>query len=260
MSSKGGLLSEEEIDRIAEDEVLGEARDVLAGLDIRLQQVRTGDLDRADAARTLLQDASNLHLKARSVSLTGLAPLTHRLEDYLSALKTLEDKHIDDLQTIADRIAAVLDGEDVAVEAVAEVMRSMPHKPVFDVDDITFSEVEVMLVMPQRSAAKIVARELAACGYRVSTVLDPMDALALAVSLKPDLVITGMVMPRLSGVDLACALTAMPATRKIPVALLTSLERGHADLADLPMSCGLIRRGNQFGDDLAMVLDRFGIT
>lgn len=260
MSSRDRVLSEEEVDRLAENEVLGEARDVLAGLDVRLQQVRTGDLDRTEAARILLQDASNLHLKARSVSLTGLAPLTHRLEDYLSAVKTLEDKHIDDLQTIADRISSVLDGDDVPVENVAEVMRSMPHKPVFDVEDITFSEVEVMLVMPQRTAAKIVARELAACGYRVSTVLDPLEAIALATSLKPDMVITAQVMPRLSGVDLSCALNAMPSTKKIPVALLTSLERGHPDLASLPMSCGLIRRGPQFGDDLANVLDRFGIT
>jgi CheY-like chemotaxis protein len=106
----------------------------------------------------------------------------------------------------------------------------------------------------------VVARELAACGYRVSTVLDPIEALELILETRPDFVITSMVMPCMSGVDLACALNAMPATKTIPVALLTSLEPGHPDLAPLPMNTGLIRRGAQFGDDLADVLQRFGIT
>src|SRR3546814_14006536 len=87
------LLSEEEVDRLAEEEVLAEARDVLSGLDIRLQQVRTGTLDAAQAAKLLLLDASNLRLKARSVTLAALGPLTHRLEDYLAGLPRLEDRH-----------------------------------------------------------------------------------------------------------------------------------------------------------------------
>src|SRR3546814_19867409 len=111
--------------------------------------------------------------------------------------------------------------------------------------------------MPQRSAARVVERELAACGYRVSTVLDPFEALELILDTRPDLVLTAMVMPRLTGVDLACALSAMPATRDIPTAVLTSLEPNHPDLSALPLGAGLIRRGPRFGDDLAPVLARF---
>lgn len=255
-----GLMSEEDVDRQAEDEVLAEARDVVAALDIRLQQMRTGDLDGREAARLLLLDASNLRLKARAVSMAGLGPLTHRLEDYLAGLPALAGEHIDDLQTFSDKIAAVLDGEAVAESEVADVVRHLPAKRTFEIEDVTISEVEVTLVMGQRSAARVVERELAACGYRVSTVLDPFEALALIVETKPDLVITAMVMPRMSGVDLACALSAMPATKKIPVAVLTSLSGDHPDLAALPMNAGLIRRGPSFGDDLAHVLQRFTIT
>ena len=89
---------------------------------------------------------------------------------------------------------------------------------------------------------------------------DTIEALELILETKPDLVITAQVMPRMSGVDLACALAAMPATRGIPVALLTSLDPDHPDLRALPMNVGLIRRGKQFGDDLADVLQRFHIT
>lgn len=254
------ILSEEEVNRQAEQELIDEARDVVAELELRLQALRTGHADRGEAAKRLLQDASNLRLKARSVSLPGFGPITHRLEDYLAGLAEIDDRQIEDLQAFADRIGALLDGDVVEPEAMPVVVRQLPRKQTFDVKDITISEIEVMLVMPQRSAARVVERELAACGYRVSTVIDAFEALQLIVATKPDLVITGMVMPGLSGVDLACALAAMPTTRHIAVTLLTSLEANHPDLAALPMKAGLIRRGHQFGDDLAHVLERFRIT
>jgi len=105
-----------------------------------------------------------------------------------------------------------------------------------------------------------VGRELAACGYRIATVQNPIEALELILETRPDIVITAQVMPRMSGVDLACALAAMPATKSIPVALLTSLDPDHPELKPLPMNVGLIRRGAHFGDDLADVLQRFNIT
>lgn len=255
-----GLLTEEEFDRQAEAEVLDEARDVVAELELRLQQLRTGGIDANAAAKLLLQHAVNLRLKARSVSLPGLGPLTHRLEDYLVGLRSLGPDNVADLQTFADHIAAVLDGDTVAPEAVAEVVRQLPKKATFDISEITVAHVEITLVMAQRTAARVIERELAACGYAVATVLDPFEALELIVQTRPDLVVTGMVMPRLSGVDLACAIAAMPVTKTIPVAVLTSLAPDHQDLAALPMNAGLIRRGPQFGDDLAHVLNRFGIT
>jgi hypothetical protein len=222
------LLSEEELDQQAEQELLDEARDVIEGLELRLQELRTGSLDAEEAARLLKQDISNLRLKCRSVAVPGLGALTHRLDDYLSNLSTIELQHIGDLQTFGDRIGRLLDGEEVGEAEIAAVVRDLPANTGFDVGEVTITDVEATLIVPQRSAARVVARELAACGYRVSTVLDPIDA--------------------------------MPATKTIPVALLTSLEPGHPDLAPLPMNTGLIRRGPRFGDDLADVLQRFGIT
>ena len=254
------MLSEEEVDQLATSEVLDEARDVVAGLELRLQQVRAGVLDGATAAKLLAQDAANLRLKARSVTIPGLGPLTHRLDDYAADIETIEAQHVEDLQAFSDKISDLLDGVPVGQDDVAAVVRDLPHKKTFDISDITITNTEVTLVIPQRAAAKVVERELAACGYRVSTVNDPLEAIGLVMETKPDLVITVMVMSRMSGVDLACALAAMPATRGIPVAVLTSLDADHADLKPLPMSVGLIRRGENFGDDLAEVLQRFRIT
>lgn len=260
MAATRGLISEEELDSQAESEVIDEARELVSNLELRVQQVKNGVLNPKEAAKQLSQESANLRMKARAVNLVGFGPLTHRLDAYLSEIDAVEARHANDLIAFADRISALLDGEKVAVDDVAAVLRQLPQQNTFNVEDVTVMDRDVTLVLPQRSAAKVVGRELAACGYRVSTVLNPIEALELILETKPDLVITAQVMPRMSGVDLACALAAMPATRTIPVALLTSLDPDHPDLRALPMNVGLIRRGKQFGDDLADVLQRFHIT
>lgn len=254
------ILSEEEVEQQYADEALDEARDVVSNLEIRMQQIRGETLDPAEAAALLAQDAANLRLKAKAVNIPGLSPLSHRLDEYLASTKTITAEHVDDLQRFSDRIASLLDGDALPSEEIAEVVRSMPHKSSFEVSDVTVTDTEVTLVIPQRTAARVVERELAACGYRVSTVLDPIEAFEIVLESKPDLVVTTVVMPRMSGVDLACALSAMPSTRHIPVAVLTSLEPNHPDLKALPMNVGLIRRGTNFGADLADVLQKFDIT
>lgn len=255
-----GMPSESLVEQRETEELSDEARDMVSALEIRLQQVRAGVLQDTQAIEMLRRDSFNLKLAARSGGVPGLGALVHRLDDYLADLKKLEPQHIQDLQVFADKIGGLLDGEAVEREQIATVVRELPTKKSFDISDIVITNVEVMLVIPQRSAARIVERELAACGYRVSIVLDPVEALNLIIETRPDLVITSLVFSSLSGVDLACALTAMPATKGIPVALLTSVERDHADLKALPMNVGLIRRGAAFGDDLAEVLERFDIT
>ncbi len=260
MAATSGLISEEEVNSQIESEVLDEARDLVSNIELRVQQVKNGILNSKDAAKALAQESANLRMKARAVNLVGFGPLTHRLDEYLSDIDSVEDKHTGDLIAFADRISSLLDGESVDLDNVAAVLRSLPQHQTFNVEDVVVTDEEVTLVIPQRSAAKVVGRELAACGYRVSTVLNPIEALELILETKPDLVITAQVMPRMSGVDLACALASMPSTKAIPVALLTSLDPDHPDLKPLPMNVGLIRRGAQFGDDLADVLQRFNIT
>src|SRR3546814_6102752 len=110
-------------------------------------------------------------MKARAVNLVGFGPLTHRLDEYLSGMNTVDAQHADDLVAFADRISALLDGEKVALDDVATVLRQLPQQNSFNVEDVTVMDKDVTLVLPQRSAAKVVGRALAACGYRVSTAL-----------------------------------------------------------------------------------------
>ena len=108
--------------------------------------------------------------------------------------------------------------------------------------------------------AAIVERELAACGYRSSVTHSSFEAIELAVRTRPDFIIVAKTIDDLDGVDVVNALQAMPKTRDIPTAVLTSDAPNHPSLRDLPFRTAIIRKGGAFGDDLAEALARFNIT
>lgn len=114
--------------------------------------------------------------------------------------------------------------------------------------------------MPRGAGAHIVELELRACGFRVVTEPSTLSAIGTVIRTKPDLVIATAVMAGMSGIDLACALDAMPATRAIPIALLTSLDAADVQLRALPHNVPVIQKGDQFGEDLAIALAKLSIT
>lgn len=75
----------------------------------------------------------------------------------------------------------------------------------------------------------VVSIKLSTAGYKVLTAEDGAEALNLAQSASPDLVITDQQMPLLSGTELCGRLLAEPGTRDIPVILLTARGFGITD-------------------------------
>ncbi len=252
-------LNAADIDRKLTAEYVDESRDVLNDLDVRLGNVRAGVQDGAALLADLRRSYFSLRLGARAAGLPTADVIAHRLVDYAGDLGALSDQAIDDLQVFHDRLRAALAGE-IAEADTRTVARSLPVSNSFDLTDVTIQDVEIMLVEPQRSTRRIFERELRACGYRVSNVQRSYEAIEQAVRTKPDMIICSLVLDELSGIDLACALTAMPATQPIPVAVLTSYSLGHPALAGLPARVAIIRKDHRFGDDLAEALARFSIT
>ena len=137
----------------------------------------------------------------------------------------------------------------------AALVRALPAKLGFDLGDIEIRNVEVLLVMPHGAQTRFVERELQQCGYRVSLMADSLRAFAMVVETKPDLVIISAMMPDLEGIDLAMALSAMPSTRNIPLAVITSLDKDDDILKLLPKRIPVLFKGSSFADDLFKALD-----
>ena len=208
----------------------------------------------------LRRHANSIKDVAGSAGIGILKVLAHRFEDYLSGISGFDAAARADCQVFLDRIAEAMDGRlDDDPQKIAEFCRRLPAKQAFRVEDVEIQDVEVMLVMTDGAATSFVTRELAECGYRIVNVWSTIDAFALAPQMRPDLIIVSNVMPELSGVDFACAIRAMPATHRIPVAVLTSQSRGDAALEDLPPDIPLLSKSARFADDVADVFGRYGL-
>lgn len=254
-------LSDAEISARLRAEFIDESREVANEIDVTISNMRGHGADRVSAINALRRSLHNLRVGGRSVNMPAVELIVHRFDDYISDVSTPSDEQIDDLQAFCDRLRAALDGDDPAQPIeLPEMVRQLPARKTFDISDITFLNIEVMLINSQRATAHFVERELQACGYRVVNVARSFEAIEMVVRTKPDMIICSAVLDELSGVDLACAFSSMPATAKIPFALLTSFSWGHPSLEGLPTRCAIIRKGPQFGDDLAEALARFQIT
>jgi len=176
----------------------------------------------------------------------------------------MNDPHGNDVRMFLDKIEAALDGtlEISKQNASAELVRELPaaSKFVHEFGDLTKKNIEILVIVPDKPTGHIVEREMAECGYRVAFARTSFKGFELALRTRPDMVLASGQIDDLTGIDLANAFAAMPVSKDIPFALLTSNDWGHPSLRSLPHSAGLVRKGKHFGDDIADCLRRFGIT
>lgn len=93
---------------------------------------------------------------------------------------------------------------------------------------------KILLVEDDQSLREIYGIRLTAEGYEIVPAGDGEQALALAVKEKPDLIISDVMMPKISGFDMLDILRSTPETKDIKVIMMTALssedqrERGEA--------------------------------
>jgi len=85
-------------------------------------------------------------------------------------------------------------------------------------------KLKILVIDDSRSVVMVVEAALTKEGYEVITASDGLQGMKLAISAKPDLIISDMVMPKMDGYGLFNALKAIPATTDIPIILLTATD------------------------------------
>lgn len=103
----------------------------------------------------------------------------------------------------------------------------------------------ILLVEPSATVAVIIQNALIKEGYKVLLATDGLEALKMASSERPRLIITDSTVPRMDGYGLLRAIKANPMTAEIPVIMLTSkastedeqkaLEFGFSDFIPKPV-------------------------
>jgi len=82
----------------------------------------------------------------------------------------------------------------------------------------------ILLVDDDPSLCALVHSQLESAGYSVTTATDGSEALRLATTTPPDLIVSDIMMPGVSGFDLLKALRVRPDTVMIPVILITGAQ------------------------------------
>ncbi len=91
------------------------------------------------------------------------------------------------------------------------------------------SNSKVLLVEDSKFLRMANERALSNAGFQVSTAADGEEALQLANDKLPDIILLDMMLPKISGPNVLKALKGNPATKDIPVIVLTSLSQSNEE-------------------------------
>ncbi|MFL5805681.1 MAG: response regulator [Roseiflexaceae bacterium] len=81
---------------------------------------------------------------------------------------------------------------------------------------------KILLVEDDSTNRDMISRYLRLLGYRIVVALDGMQAVTLAQTERPDLILMDMRLPVMDGWEATRRIKAAPATRSIPVVALTA--------------------------------------
>jgi DNA-binding response OmpR family regulator len=98
---------------------------------------------------------------------------------------------------------------------------------------VTSDGVEILIAEDSRTQAEQLKYVLEEQGYRVTVAANGKQVLALVHERKPSLIISDIVMPEMDGYTLCRTIKSDPATKDIPVILLTSLNSPDAVIKGL---------------------------
>jgi CheY-like chemotaxis protein len=116
-------------------------------------------------------------------------------------------------------------------------------------------DVRVLVVDDERANREWLAGILEPAGFAVISASGGAEAIKLARTRKPDLVLLDLMMPGVSGFDVVEAMRSGEATREIPIMVLTAKELTKADKRQLNGQVStILRRGSTGASDLLLLL------
>lgn len=104
-------------------------------------------------------------------------------------------------------------------EELLETLQRIPYRK-----NTSRQHPKVLVIDDDKTALELIDVILDAEGYEVIKSLNGNDGIKIAIQEQPDLIILDLVMPEISGFNVAFQLKQQPSTRNIPIIILTSME------------------------------------
>jgi CheY-like chemotaxis protein/HPt (histidine-containing phosphotransfer) domain-containing protein len=206
------------------------------------------------------RDIHSMKGSAGTYGFDSVTLIAHKLEDFIESASDLNNGQLLDIQVYVDRIRDILEsGENASQDRLNEILVTLPSNGTASAITQERRTVSVFLVMPKGVQRKVITQELVSCGFNLAFANRPLEAFSLAVSLKPDLIVSSMEFSELSGLELAWSLRAVKAIRDTPIVILTSHETGKLACEKVPSDTQVIHKGPEFAADLANLLMQKGM-
>jgi HPt (histidine-containing phosphotransfer) domain-containing protein len=195
---------------------------------------------------------------------SAITMIAHALEDYIETAGKVGTDHLPAIQAYADAIRDIADsGENPSDSGTTEILRALPHSGTVTVNAIateqTLRVIGFLLILPKGLQRRIIAAELASCGFRVSLAENAVQAIEIALANPPHIIAASMINEDMSGIELAHVFKAMGATREARFMLMTSSEETDPEALGLPADARVARKGDKFPMDMTNHLIEWGV-
>ena len=91
-------------------------------------------------------------------------------------------------------------------------------------EEVDLSSALVLVVDDHQQNLELLQAYIDSMGCRVATAPDGVEALRMVEESQPDLILLDVMMPRMSGFQVCAKLKSDPATRDIPIVMVTALN------------------------------------
>ena len=112
----------------------------------------------------------------------------------------------------------------------------------------------ILIVDDSKFIAQAYSRVLLGAGYRVLIACDGKTGLFAAGRYNPSLILLGMLMPDMDGVEVLRALKAIPPTSHIPVLIISSLSEKNKDKLTGEGAAGYFEKGSMTPENLELAI------
>jgi len=163
-------------------------------------------------------------------------------------------------------IISIVDNRDLGLALGADdyfvkpVDRTRLLERVGELTSARGSKPRVLMIDDDAAVHAVIGDELTRLGYTVESAFSGDDGVEAANGSSPDVIILDLMMPGMSGFDVAGALKDNPATANIPILVLTSKDISDDDRRLLHSKVStFVHKGTSARDQLIREIRRFGV-
>lgn len=242
-------------------EFIETASDQLGHIERLLEGIEHGKKFDEDELFSIPRNIHNIKGQGATFGFPVIGRIAHLLEDYLESAGGVRIENIRDLHNFIDGMTKILDvGKDPDDSEAEKIISYLPHFNLAkEYSAQKVNDVQVLLAMPPGLQRKVVSRELLSCGFQVIRAYDAMEAISVALSFAPDIVMVNRDFAPFDGVELAKVFSDIEKLSDIHFVIFSGFEKGDPHLEKVPDNVSIVAKRNDFTEMLGELFISWGI-